>query len=117
MASLLLNPDTWDLMVDAANNIAKVEAPYTLGQDMACACRLFQGELYYDNTQGVPYFNILGQFPPLQFVKNAYVQAALTVVGIVKAVCFIASLVDRQMTGQVQGTDINGNVIPVTVSG
>lgn len=109
MASLLLSPQTWDLLVDADGNIAKAEAPYALAQDVACACKLFQGELYYDVNQGVPYWqSILGQFPPLQFVKAAYVTAALTVPGIVAAVCFITSFVNRSLSGQVQTTDTAG---------
>ena len=109
MASLLLDPSTWDLTVDANGNIAKCESPYALAQDVACAARLFQGELYYDQSQGVPYWqSILGKFPPIQFVKNAYVQAALTVPGIVAAVCFITGFVNRVISGQIQTTDTNG---------
>ena len=114
MASLLLDPATWDLTVDAAGNIAKAEPPYTYAQDVACAAKLFQGDLYFDTAQGVPYWqSILGQLPPLQFLKNSYVTAALTVPGIVAAVCFITGLVNRQVTGQIQSTDENG-VLSVT---
>ncbi len=108
MQTLLLNPQTWDLMVDAGGNIAVASEPYALAQDVASACRLFQGELWYDKTQGVPYWQILGQLPPLQFVKNSYVTAALSVPGIVAAVCYITGLVNRVISGQVQTTDTAG---------
>ncbi len=114
MNTLLLDPATWDLTVNVDGNIAVASAPYSLSQDVASACRLFQGELYYDTTQGVPYWQgILGQLPPLQFIKNAYVTAALTVTGIVEAVCFITDITNRVMSGQVQTTDKSGtfNVI------
>lgn len=103
--SLLLEPATWDLTVDVDGNIAVASDPYSYAQDVACACRLVRGELYYDTTQGVPYWQILGKLPPLQFIKNAYVTAAMTVPGIVAAKCFITSIVDRVVRGQVQTTD------------
>jgi hypothetical protein len=108
LTTLFLRPDTWDLTVDVDGNIAVASEPYSLAQDVACACRTFQGELPYDTTQGIPYWQILGKLPPLQFIKSAYVTAALTVPGIVAAVCFIESIVGRRVTGQVQTTDRNG---------
>ena len=111
-STLLLNPDTWDLMVDANGNIALAKEPYALAQDVASSGKLFQGELYYDTTQGVPYWqSILGKFPPLQLIKNAYVLAALTVPNIVAAICFITKIEDRALQGQIQSTDVNGNII------
>ena len=53
-ATLLLTPQTWDLTVDASNNIAVAAEPYALAQDAASAIRLFQGEDYYDTTRGIP---------------------------------------------------------------
>ncbi len=114
MNTLLLDPSTWDLTVDVDGNIAIASEPYCFSQDVASSCRLFQGELYYDMTQGIPYWQgILGSLPPLQFIKNAYVTAALTVPGIVDAVCFITDIANRVMSGQVQTTDKSGtfNVI------
>lgn len=108
--TLLLNPATWDLTVDIDGNIAVASEPYSYAQDVACASRLFQGDLYYDTTQGVPYWQMLGKLPPIQFIKNAYVSAALSVPGIVAAVCFISSIVGRTLTGQLQSTDVDGNV-------
>lgn len=106
--SLLLTPDGWDLTVDVDGNIAVASDPYAKAQDVACACRLFQGDLYYDTTQGVPYWQILGKLPPIQFIKNAYTIAALTVPGITAANCFITSIVNRVVRGQVQTTDVTG---------
>lgn len=110
MQSLKLDPDTWDLTLDANRNIAIASEEESLAQDAACAIKLFRGELYYDTTKGVPYFKqILGKLPPLTLIKSLYVAAAMTVPGVVRAVCFLRSIVNRQLTGQVQVTDKSGN--------
>lgn len=110
MATLLLDTVEWDLVVDIAGNIATATEPYSLAQDAASAIRLFLGELYYDTTKGVPYWDqILGQAPPVNYMRAKFDEAALTVAGVVTAVCFIASITGRTVTGQVQ---INGGVPP-----
>jgi hypothetical protein len=111
MTSLALDPTTWDLTVDTSGNIATVTGGTQLAQDAANAIRLFLGELYYDTTQGLPYFQqILGKMPPLATVKAQMVAAALSVVGVVTAVVFITGLTNRKMSGQVQITDATGAV-------
>ncbi len=109
--TILLNPSTWDLLIDANGNIAVASEPYSKAQDVASSCLLFQGELYYDATQGVPYWQILGKLPSLQFIKQAYVAAALSVPGIVAAICYITGITNRVLSGQIQSTDKDGNKI------
>lgn len=110
-STLLLDRTRWDLVLDAYGNIALASGPYALAQDAASAIRLFQGELNYDTGQGVPYFGqILGKFPPVAFMKARFVEAALTVPGVVSAVCFLNAIKDRTVTGQVQITDAFGRV-------
>lgn len=107
--SLLLDTLAWDLLVDASGNIAVASDPYALAQDAATAIRLFQSELWYNTTPGVPYFqNILGQTPTLAYLKSQFVAAALTVPGIVSAQAFISQFVDREIHGQIQVVDKNG---------
>ena len=114
MQSLLLDTVAWDLTVDASGNIAVASDPYAIAQDAACAIKVFQGEVYYDTTQGIPYFaQILGLTPPLSLLKAYFVQAALSVPGAVGAQCFVTSWVDRVVHGQVQITDGSGNVSAV----
>jgi len=112
LKTLLLATDTWDLVIDANGNIAVASNPYALAQDAASAIRLFQGELYYDTTQGVPYFaQILGQRPSLSLVKQLLVNAALTVPEVQSAQCFITKVTaTRQVQGQVQVTGPSGTV-------
>jgi hypothetical protein len=111
MNTVLLDPQSWDLMIDASKNIAMAQEPYAVAQDAASAIRLFQGEDYYDTTRGVPYWQqILGKWPPVSLMKAKFVAAALTVPDAVKAQCFINAIEDRQVSGQVQVTDAGGNI-------
>jgi hypothetical protein len=110
MNTLFLTPDAWDLALDVNGNIAVAGEPYSLAQDAASACRTFLGEVYYDTTQGVPYWQqILGHFPTLQLVKAKLVAAAETVPDVTSAQVFISSIEGRVLRGQVQVTDENGN--------
>ncbi|WP_144378538.1 hypothetical protein [Mesorhizobium amorphae] len=111
MRTLLLDPSTWDLTINAAGNIAVAEEPYALAQDAASAIRLFQGELYFDTRPGIPYFpEILGEAPPISLMKAWFVRSAMTVPGVVSAVAYISEWTDRTVRGQVQIKDSNGNV-------
>lgn len=109
MSTLLLAQDTWDLVQDAAGNIAMADAPYAEAQDVASACRLFAGELWFDTAQGVPYFAaILGKPVNVEFIKAQLEAAALTVPNIVSARCILARFADRVLTGQIQVIDATG---------
>lgn len=109
MDTLLLDLDMWDLVVDAAGNIAVASAPYSITQDVASACRTFLSEVYYDTTLGVPYSTqILGQAPSLSLLKSRLEAAALTVPGVATATCYISGITDRGVQGQVQITDTSG---------
>lgn len=109
MRTLLLDTVRWDIILDASRNIAVADEPYALAQDAASAIRLFRGEQWYQSDTGVPYFQqILGQAPPIQLMKKAFEAAALTVPGVVSAVCYITSIEGREVRGQVQVTDAAG---------
>ena len=109
--TLLLDTVVWDFCVDASGNIAMAMPPYAPAQDAASAIKLFAGELWYDTTQGIPYWTqILGQFPTIAQFKSALQAAALTVPGVVTATVYITSFVNRMIQGQVQVTDSAGNV-------
>ena len=118
MQTLLLDTAAWDLVADAAGNIAVASPPYALAQDVASAIRTFLGEVYYDTSLGVPYFQkLLNQSPPASLFQTYMVDAALTVPGVVSATCVIESLnlKTREVTGQVQFVDNLGNVGEVTL--
>jgi hypothetical protein len=116
--TILLDTVTWDYVVDAAGNWAKASPPYSIAQDVSSACRLILGELWYDSTQGIPYIDlkgnegqVMGKVPPLSVIQEFLVNAALSVPGVVKAKAVIQSFsaATRQVTGQVQFVDVNGN--------
>ncbi|NBW08587.1 MAG: hypothetical protein EBR82_11240 [Caulobacteraceae bacterium] len=118
MRTLLLDQTTWDLCLDAAGDIAIAADPYAMAQDVASAIRLFIGEAWYDTALGVPYFEqILGRAPPVSLIKEQLTRAALTVPGVVAATCTLASIVNRQLTGQVRVTDRAGAVLTVAFAG
>lgn len=112
--TLLLDQDAWDLVLDSSGNIAVASPPYALAQDVASAVKLFLGELYYDTTDGIPYFEkILGKLPPSSLVVEWIRKAALTVPGVVSAQVVIQSLTNRTVSGQIQFTDESGTVTNV----
>ena len=114
MNTLLLDPNTWDCLLDSNNNIALASNPYSIAQDVASAIRLFLGELYYNNNKGVPYFDqILGQSDLNDAVLTMSAQAelaALTVPEVVQARCtgLFYNSTTRQLTGTVEIIDLTG---------
>ena len=114
--TILLDTVTWDLLLDASGNIALASAPYSLAQDVASAIKTFTGDLWYNQTQGIPYFrDIFGHKPPLAILKQYMVDAALSVPGVVSAKCLITSFAGRSITGQVEFVDETGNAGKLTI--
>ena len=107
--TLLLDRSKWDLVLDSAGNIALASPPYALAQDVASAIKLFLGELWYDSTKGIPYFQkILGHLPPASLLSGYVENAALSVPGVVQARCTLTELTDRKMSGVVNFIDETG---------
>lgn len=115
-SSLYLNVATWDLIADANRNIALAKPPYALAQDVASACRVFLGEVYFDDSQGVPYLQeILGKTPPLNIMQSAIAAAALTVPDVDSATCVVSAFQNRQVIGQIQFTTSDGSSFTVAL--
>jgi hypothetical protein len=109
LSTLLLDTVAWDLVLDSNANIALASPPYAVAQDVASACRLFQGELWYDTTQGVPYWQqLLGQNPTTSQIAAAFNAAALTVPSVVTSNTVITSIQDGKVSGQVQFSTSDG---------
>lgn len=116
MNTLLLDRTVWDLVLDAAGNIAMASDPYAVAQDVASAIKLFKGELFYDKAPGVPYWrDILGYRPPLALVREHIQTAALTVPDVAGAVCTITSFNDRTLAGYVEITLTDGTTQTVSI--
>jgi hypothetical protein len=112
--TLLLDATAWDLVLDTSGNIALAAPPYAVAQDVASAIKLFLGELWYDSTQGVPYWQEILGFPPSLSQLAQYLnRAALTVPGVVTANSVITGFADRKVSGQVQFMTMDGNSITV----
>lgn len=109
MKTLLLDRTAWDLVIDASGNIAVASEPYAIAQDVASAIRLFLGELYYDKSKGIPYWEqVLGHLPPMSMLAAYVEKAAKSVPGVVSARCIISSFDKRKVSGQVQVIDTTG---------
>jgi hypothetical protein len=126
MQTLLLDQVAWDLVLTNAGNIAVASDPYSQAQDVASSIKLFEGELWYDTTVGVPYFgpkfqgggltgDILGYAPPLNYVRQLWQKAALLVPGVVKASVFFSGFSNRVLSGQVQVANSNSQSTSVNV--
>lgn len=109
MKTLLLDQNAWDLVIDSAGNIAVASEPYALAQDVASAIRLFKSELWYNQNNGIPYFeNVLGHLPPVSLLAQYVEEAAMSVQGVVSAQLVITDRTNREVQGQVQFIDENG---------
>lgn len=109
MKTLLLDQDTWDVLLDAEGNFALAGEPYAVAQDVASAVKLFQGELWYDTSKGIPYFSqVLGFLPPPSLLYTYFKNAALSVPTVATAIVALNPLEDRTVKGQIQFTDTSG---------
>lgn len=116
-ATLLLDRQAWDLVLDVEGDIAVATEPYSLAQDAASAIKLFVGESFWDTEAGVPYMTqILGKRIPLALLKQFFIEAALTVPDIVSAQFFVSMFSDRILSGQIQVVSLSGetSLAPVT---
>ena len=116
--TLLLDQSAWDLVLDVIGNIALAGTPYSYAQDVASTVRTFLGECWYDTSQGIPYWQqILGEFPPLQFISQKIVTTALTVPNVVSAKVTFTSFINRNVTGQILIIDTDGAANNVAFGG
>lgn len=109
MRTLFLMPDTWDLALDAQGNIAVASDVYQQAQDIASAGRTFLRDLYYNQAEGVPYFeHVLGTHGfPLSLYKMYLEEAAVSVPGVVSANAQLR-VQDRNLTGVIAFTNEDG---------
>lgn len=116
MATLYLDPDSWDLVQDASHNIALATYPYEQAQTVANACRLWRGEAPYNTNRGMPYdTEILGKQLPQRILAGWYETEAVSVGCSPAVISAIAVLqyADRALPGQIQCTLDDGTVINV----
>lgn len=116
MSTLFLDPDSWDLTLDASRSIALATYPYEQAQTVANACRLWRGEAPYNTNRGMPYDTaILGKQLPQRVLAGWYETEAVSV-GCSPAVASAVAVLqygNRALTGQIQCTLDDGTVINV----
>lgn len=113
MSTLYLDPDSWDLVLDASRSIAIAVAPYERAQSVANACRLWRGEAPFNSDRGIPYeTEILGKQPPPRVLYGLFEDEARTVPGITTATA-VLQYEGRSLSGQIQCTLDDGTVINV----
>ena len=125
MARTLLLNDEWDLTLTAAGRIAvtpDARTPayqgdaYAVAQNVANAVRLFTRDAYFNQTRGLPHYNIeLGRMPPESLLKSRIRKAALAVDGVSEAVVTFESLNNRVLRGDVRLTLTNGETADVAL--
>jgi hypothetical protein len=77
--SIPLNPVTWDIYLDGNGNLELTDNDSSIAQDVACSIRTFEGEVWYNNVLGMPYFQaIFGKNPPHSFLTSNIQEQALT---------------------------------------
>lgn len=125
MDTCLLNTADWDFTLDAYGNLAtcgdatpdsvNTGPAYRMAQDVATQCLSWQGEVYYDDTVGLPYDTILGGPANLVLLSSLYQQEALTVYGVQQCVpdlSFEAGAV-RTLTGSLLVANSSGAIATV----
>lgn len=115
MTTLYLDPESWDLAIDASRCIALAGDPYATAQTVANACRLWSGEAPFNTDRGIPYAtDILGKNPPKQLLASWFEREAKTVPNVQSARAVLESnRNNRALTGQIQCTLTDGTVINV----
>lgn len=109
--TLILDQTAWDLVLDASGNIALATEPYSTAQDVSSAVRTWQGECWYDTDQGVPYADeVLGTLPEPGYLRSKLIEIALAVPRVAAAKVVFVDFAGRQLSGQIQITDIDGNL-------
>jgi len=115
MSTMYLDPDSWDLAVDASRRIALATDQYATAQSVANACRLWRGEAPFNAERGMPYeTEILGKQPPTQLLAGWFQTEAALVPNVESAVAVLQfDRPSRGLSGQIQCTLTDGTVINV----
>lgn len=107
MKTMFLNPKTWDLALDTQGNIAIATEEYQQAQDIACSCRVFLGDDYYNKNDGIPYLeSIMGKFGyPISLYQRHLQERSLLVSGVVSVNVKLALDKDRVASGSIEFTN------------
>ena len=109
--TLYLTPDNWDITLDSSGRLQPSASAYAIAQNVANAVRLFTGEAFFAQDEGIPHFDIeLGKTRPALSVLRARIRAAaLAVDGVLDAVVNLDGVTDRKLTGEILMTVAAGD--------
>ena len=110
MKTLFLMPNNWDLVLDASGNIAVASSTYQQAQDIASECRVFTGDMYFSQAEGIPYIEDIlgkGRYPLALYRKHLHDRAML-VPGVVSANAEFSLSDSRNLTGAIKFTNEQG---------
>lgn len=115
MKTLFLLPDTWDLAKDTQGNIAIATEEYQQAQDIASSCRVMRwqdsngnqkGDDYYNQTDGIPYFSMLGKSNyPISLYQRHLHERSLLVDGVVSVDVKLQLNKERIASGSIEFTN------------
>lgn len=118
VASLPLDWDTWDLVLDASGNWTLwTDLNASTAQDVACAERTWVGDCWYNTLLGLlDYTTIFGQNPPLSYLTAKLTAQALTMPNTQTfAVAFLGLDATRTLKGTLLVTPKNSST-PLVVT-
>lgn len=104
--TLYLEPNTWDLALDNDGNIAIATQTYQQAQDICSACRTMIKDMYYQQSEGIPYLEkILGQHTySLSLYRQQLHDCAMLVDGVISANVDLI-LEGRKLSGTIKFTN------------
>lgn len=112
--TLYLDPDSWDLAVDAARNIAVATGPYATAQTVANSARLWKGEAPFNTDRGIPYESVLGGQYSERVLASMYEDEAMTVPNVQSVAAVLQfNRSSRKLGGQSQITLTDGAIVNV----
>ena len=108
--------DMWDLTLSAGGDLASAGGTVRIVQDVASYVRTFQGEQYYAQQDGIPYFmRELGALPPAELVRARSNARALEVPGVAQANTQLSRIEKRILSGTIRITTETGETADVAV--
>lgn len=115
MTTIYLDPESWDLALDANRNIALAADPYATAQSVANAARLWSGEAPFNTDRGMPYESqILGKQVPERILAAWYQREAESVPNVQSATAVLQfDRATRKLGGQIQVTLNDGTIVNV----
>lgn len=115
-STLFLMPNTWDLELDNNGNIAIATSTYQQAQDVCSACRTMVQDMYYQQSQGIPYLEkILGQGTySLALYRQQLYDAAMSVDGVTSATVTL-SLSNRELSGTIQFKNTQDETVTINL--